>query len=100
MFEAALVVRKMVLIAADLKEILTLGERPLAEYLGNLQAQVLAERYPLAASTGLRNRIAHEYDDVDPAKVHDGLRSAVLATRPVPLGLARSCSLRNSEPER
>jgi uncharacterized protein YutE (UPF0331/DUF86 family) len=30
----------------------------------------------LASSTGLRNRIAHEYDAIDPAKVHDGLQSA------------------------
>jgi uncharacterized protein YutE (UPF0331/DUF86 family) len=30
----------------------------------------------LAASTGLRNRIAHEYEDLDHARVHEGLGSA------------------------
>jgi uncharacterized protein YutE (UPF0331/DUF86 family) len=32
----------------------------------------------LAASTGLRNRIAHEYEDLDHARVHEGLESAYL----------------------
>ena len=122
MIEAPLIVRKMVLISADLKEILRLGERTLDDYLGDLHAQVLSERYlervigrmvdinyhlitgggdpppkdyydsfiklgtirilpqdlarALAASTGLRNRIAHEYDDIDHTKVHEGLRAA------------------------
>ena len=35
----------------------------------------------LAASTGLRNRIAHEYEDIDHARVHEGLNSA---TRDLP----------------
>ena len=122
MIEAPLVVRKMALISADLKEIVELGGRPLEDHLGDLHAQALAERYlervigrmvdinyhlitaggdrppkdyydsfiklgtirvlppelarELAASTGLRNRIAHEYDDIDHAKVHEGLRAA------------------------
>lgn len=31
----------------------------------------------IAACAGLRNRIAHEYDDIDPAKLFDALRQAV-----------------------
>ncbi|MBI3045465.1 MAG: DUF86 domain-containing protein, partial [Betaproteobacteria bacterium] len=30
----------------------------------------------LAACAGLRNRIAHEYDEIEPAKVHEALRTA------------------------
>ncbi len=30
----------------------------------------------LAASAGLRNRIVHDYDDIDPSKVYDALQSA------------------------
>lgn len=123
MLDVPLVVRKLTLISADLEEIRKLGERPLDDYLGDLHAQVLAERYlervigrmvdinyhlitaggapppkdyyesfiklgvlgilepalarELAASTGLRNRIAHEYDDIDHARVHEGLKAAV-----------------------
>ena len=40
----------------------------------------------IALSAGLRNRIAHEYDDLDPAKVFDALRVAVVD---VPRYLAR-----------
>ena len=36
---------------------------------------VFAER--IAASAGLRNRIAHEYDEVDPRKLHEALRQAM-----------------------
>ncbi len=31
----------------------------------------------IAACTGLRNRIVHEYDDVDPNKVHEALSAAI-----------------------
>lgn len=31
----------------------------------------------LAASAGLRNRIAHEYDEIDPRKVHAAIRATV-----------------------
>jgi uncharacterized protein YutE (UPF0331/DUF86 family) len=31
----------------------------------------------LAACTGLRNRIVHEYDEVDPRKVHEALAAAM-----------------------
>jgi uncharacterized protein YutE (UPF0331/DUF86 family) len=34
----------------------------------------------LAACTGLRNRIVHEYDDVDPRKVHEALAAAMQDT--------------------
>lgn len=31
----------------------------------------------IAACAGLRNRLVHEYDELDPEKVHEALRSAV-----------------------
>ena len=30
----------------------------------------------IAGSAGLRNRIVHEYDEIDPARVHEALQSA------------------------
>ncbi len=38
----------------------------------------------IASAAGLRNRIAHEYDDLDPKKVHDALQ---LAMRQIPIYL-------------
>lgn len=32
----------------------------------------------IASCAGLRNRIAHEYDDIDPAKLHDALHGAMV----------------------
>lgn len=32
----------------------------------------------IAPCAGLRNRIAHEYDEIDPAKLHGALREALL----------------------
>ena len=31
----------------------------------------------IAACTGLRNRLVHEYDEIDPRRVHEGLQAAV-----------------------
>lgn len=31
----------------------------------------------IAACAGLRNRLVHEYDEIDPARVYDGLQAAV-----------------------
>lgn len=31
----------------------------------------------IAACAGLRNRIAHEYDEIDPARIHEALQAAV-----------------------
>ena len=31
----------------------------------------------IAACTGLRNRLVHEYDEIDPRRVYEGLRAAV-----------------------
>ena len=31
----------------------------------------------IASCAGLRNRIVHAYDDLDPAKLHDALQAAV-----------------------
>jgi len=59
------------------------GHRPPSDYyhsfieLGRLGilSPGIAER--MAACTGLRNRIVHEYDDVDPRKIHEALRTAL-----------------------
>lgn len=32
----------------------------------------------IASCAGVRNRIAHEYDDIDPAKLHDALHDAMV----------------------
>ena len=40
----------------------------------------------IAACAGLRNRLVHEYEDIDPRRVHEGLQSAV---RDVPEYLRR-----------
>lgn len=39
----------------------------------------------IASCAGLRNRIVHEYDEIDPARIHEALRTA---TRDVPQYLA------------
>ena len=63
------------------------GDHPPKDYydsfikLGTIRILPQELARALAASTGLRNRIAHEYDDIDHAKVHEGLRAA---TRDVP----------------
>jgi uncharacterized protein YutE (UPF0331/DUF86 family) len=31
----------------------------------------------IAACTGLRNRLVHEYDEIDPVKIHDALQGAM-----------------------
>lgn len=41
--------------------------------------------YQLAPCAGLRNRIVHEYDEIDPRKVYEGLQAAV---REIPQYLA------------
>ena len=40
----------------------------------------------IAACAGLRNRIVHEYDEIDPAKIHEALQTAA---RDVPQYLTR-----------
>lgn len=32
----------------------------------------------VASAAGLRNRIVHEYEEIDPAKVFEGMRAALL----------------------
>lgn len=58
MIDPELVTRKLVLIAEDLAGV-----------------QELARR--IAACAGLRNRLVHEYDELDPEKVHEALATAV-----------------------
>lgn len=60
-----------------------LGEAPPRDYFESFLAlqrvgvlsQELARQ--LAPSAGLRNRIVHDYDELDPARVHDALQTAV-----------------------
>lgn len=40
----------------------------------------------IAACDGLRNRIVHEYNELDPAKIHEALQSAV---RDIPVYLSK-----------
>jgi uncharacterized protein YutE (UPF0331/DUF86 family) len=59
------------------------GHRPPSDYyqsfleLGRLGILPPAMAEQMAACAGLRNRIVHEYDDVDPRKIHEALRTAL-----------------------
>lgn len=44
--------------------------------LGKLQVLPAEFARQIAVCAGLRNRIVHEYDEIDPAKVHEGLQAA------------------------
>ncbi len=120
--------RKMVLIAEDLRRLEGLARKSREEYLAGEIDETLAERYlermigrmidvnyhlltesgeapprdyhdsfvvldrigaldagfarRLAPCAGLRNRIVHVYDDLDPGRVYDSLRSAVADVPP------------------
>jgi uncharacterized protein YutE (UPF0331/DUF86 family) len=56
-------------------------------FLDLAKLDVLPEEFArqIAACAGLRNRIVHEYDAIEPAKVHEGLRAAA---RDIPRYLA------------
>jgi uncharacterized protein YutE (UPF0331/DUF86 family) len=64
-----------------------MGHAPPADYYASfVQLTTLGVYDPefgrrIAACAGLRNRIVHEYDEVDPSKVHD---AAIAAIRDVP----------------
>ncbi len=67
------------------------GEPPPADYhesfvrlsrLGTLPREFAIQ---IASCAGLRNRIAHEYDEIDPQKVYEALHTAL---RDIPLYLA------------
>ena len=45
--------------------------------LGKLQIVPPGFASQMAACAGLRNRIVHEYDDIDPRRIHEGLQAAV-----------------------
>jgi uncharacterized protein YutE (UPF0331/DUF86 family) len=45
--------------------------------LGELGILPLAEATELARAAGLRNRLAHEYDEIDPRLVHEAARRAL-----------------------
>jgi uncharacterized protein YutE (UPF0331/DUF86 family) len=59
------------------------GHPPPADYyesfihLGKLNFLPSAFALQIAACAGLRNRIVHEYDEIDPGKVYEGLQAAV-----------------------
>jgi uncharacterized protein YutE (UPF0331/DUF86 family) len=50
----------------------------------------------MASSAGLRNRIAHEYDEIDHDRVHEGLATAA---RNIPVYLKHVDAFLNSLPE-
>ncbi|OGK78120.1 MAG: hypothetical protein A2X52_08555 [Candidatus Rokubacteria bacterium GWC2_70_16] len=58
------------------------GEAPPADYYESFtrlaRVGVLEHDFAprIAGSAGLRNRIVHEYDEIDPARVHEALQSA------------------------
>jgi uncharacterized protein YutE (UPF0331/DUF86 family) len=45
--------------------------------LGTIRILPVEFARSLAAAAGLRNRIVHEYDEIDPAKLHEALQVAV-----------------------
>lgn len=59
------------------------GHSPPSDYyqsfvkLGEFGIVPPALAHQIAACAGLRNRIVHEYDEIDPRKVYEGLRAAV-----------------------
>jgi len=54
--------------------------------LAKLQILPPAFASRIAARTGLRNRLVHEYEDIDPRRIHEGLQTAV---RDIPEHLRR-----------
>jgi uncharacterized protein YutE (UPF0331/DUF86 family) len=67
------------------------GHPPPADYyqsftrLGMLGVLPSAFAQQVAACAGLRNRIVHEYDEIEPGKIYEGLQAAV---RDIPQYLA------------
>ncbi|MBI2964114.1 MAG: DUF86 domain-containing protein [Deltaproteobacteria bacterium] len=59
------------------------GHPPPRDYFASFTELARIEVLPpafatrIAASAGLRNRLVHEYDDIDPERVHEGLEAAV-----------------------
>jgi uncharacterized protein YutE (UPF0331/DUF86 family) len=59
------------------------GERPPPDYydsflaLGKLGVLTAEQARRIAPAAGLRNRLAHEYDAIDPGKVHAALQDAL-----------------------
>ncbi len=59
------------------------GHAPPSDYyesftqLAKLRVLPPAFASQIAACAGLRNRIVHEYDDIDPKRVYEGLQAAV-----------------------
>ncbi|MFB3817724.1 MAG: DUF86 domain-containing protein [Candidatus Methylomirabilales bacterium] len=60
-----------------------LGHPPPADYHASFLRLVALQILPadlakrIARSAGLRNRIVHEYDEIDPRRVHEGLQAAM-----------------------
>jgi len=61
-------------------------EHPASRELFSLKVLDPAFARQMAACAGLRNRIVHAYDELDPAKVHEAIRGAL---RDVPVYLSR-----------
>ena len=59
------------------------GKPPPTDYFNSFLELAEIDAYPLdfakkvAPAAGLRNRLVHEYDEIDPEKVYRGLKAAV-----------------------
>lgn len=60
------------------------GAAPPSDYyasfleLGRMGVMDMAFAQQLAPSAGLRNRLVHEYDELDPLKLHEACRTAIV----------------------
>ena len=90
MVDRDLVTRKIALIVDDLRAITSIAQKPLDDYLAPPRDYYESFTQPaklgvlppafasqIAACAGLRNRIIHEYDEIDPRRVYEGLQAAV-----------------------
>jgi hypothetical protein len=75
MIDTELVTRKILLIARDVEALQGLAVMTPEAFLGASSNAVLAERY-IERAAG-RNRIAHEYDEIDPQRLFEAVRQAV-----------------------
>jgi uncharacterized protein YutE (UPF0331/DUF86 family) len=78
-----LVTRKLAMIVDDLRAVTPIAAKPLDESLASVTDEILTERElermigRMIDVNGLRNRIVHEYDDIDPRRVYEGRQAAV-----------------------
>lgn len=71
MTDVELITRKARLILQDLDDLQSFIE------MGRIAVLPPAFAQKMAPSAGLRNRLVHEYDLIDPVRLHEALQSAV-----------------------